>query len=83
MKEIYYYLMDYKGEIFHESTDKQSVEILCSRLNKRLEDEFDDNGGMGNDPFFYVAYVPDMDYGKINSLVSGILEPFKSRFVPK
>lgn len=65
MNKNYYYLMDYKGEIFHESTDRQSIEILCNRLNKRLEDEFDDNGGMGNDPFFYVAYVPDMDYGKI------------------
>ena len=57
--------MDYKGEIFTESTDRQKIEILCSRLNKRLEDEFNTNGGMSNDPFFYVAYVPNMDYGKI------------------
>ena len=56
--------MDYKGEIFHESTDRQSIEILCARLNSRLEKEFA-GGTMFNEPFFYVAYSPDYEIGKV------------------
>ena len=66
--------MDYKGEIFFVSEDQNAVENLCVRLNNRLEKEFA-GGAMFNEPFFYVAYSPDN--------VSGILEPFKSRFAYK
>ena len=59
-----YYLMDYKGEIFFVSEDQNAVENLCVRLNNRLEKEFA-GGTMFDEPFFYVAYSPDYEIGKI------------------